>query len=806
MPRWIIEGLATYEESKRSSTGRARSNQFDMFVRAAVLAHEEIDLDAVTNGPYEFPRGNAAYLYGGKFMQYIFDREGDDKARRMSHAGGNHTIPYATNRQIYRATGHTFDELWDDWNVYLRDKYTTQLEAVERAGVREGRRLTFDTDGHISAQYSRDGTLLYWLADDGVSRDRIRAMPVGGNVGDAHDIVDSDRFGGFCVLSDGSIVYEQTQSFRQEYDFQDLLYRDLDGDIVRLTRGLRARDPDVSHDEKRIAFYINAASHSKLAVMPLERDGSWEVIFEGGARDMVYQPNWSPDDRRIVFSLREGADRDIAVIDVTSRAVTRITDDRAIDGDPMWSPDGKTIYFSSDRTGIYNIYAHDLETGTLWQVTNVIGGAFDPAISPDGTRLAYHGFDAGGYDMYEIAIDRAHWTLARPYVDERPDPTVILDSPSPPQRRRYRPLETIGPHVYELDYQLDTSIGHQITLRTRGGDAANLHSWNLAATLGLDDGDLNLGAAYGYSGFRYPFRVSANRTVAERQGYRVDELTMPYKEETLSATVSLGIPTRRPTRGSFSLSIDFDADLRRLIETPDLDPMPGEPIPRAPTSGYFQDGFALRGSWQYTRGYSETLGQTEGQELSASIRYDDPALGATFRTLNLSWAYRAYVKLPWGQTPVLSVRYAGGIRSGDVDRGAAFTLGSTPDQDVASSILGTARVSGSGYLRGYPQGVVDGDTYQLLNLEYRHRLWQIEKGLSTLPIYLRRLHVAVLGDAGTAYDGQFQADHVLVSAGGALRLDVVIGYFAPGSFEVGYARGFSNDGIDETWFLLTTTL
>jgi hypothetical protein len=71
MPRWIIEGLATYEESKRSSAGRTRASLFDAYLRVPVLAGDEQRLDEFTNSPLKFPRGNAAYLYGSHFLKYV---------------------------------------------------------------------------------------------------------------------------------------------------------------------------------------------------------------------------------------------------------------------------------------------------------------------------------------------------------------------------------------------------------------------------------------------------------------------------------------------------------------------------------------------------------------------------------------------------------------------------------------------------------------------------------------------------------------------------------------------------------------
>jgi len=75
------------------------------------------------------------------------------------------------------------------------------------------------------------------------------------------------------------------------------------------------------------------------------------------------------------------------------------------------------------------------------------------------------------------------------------------------------------------------------------------------------------------------------------------------------------------------------------------------------------------------------------------------------------------------------------------------------------------------------------------------------------PVYLRRLHFAILSDTGTAFDTTFDASRDLrTSLGAALRLDAFFGYFVPGTFEIGYARGLTDGGINETWFLLTGSL
>jgi hypothetical protein len=214
---------------------------------------------------------------------------------------------------------------------------------------------------------------------------------------------------------------------------------------------------------------------------------------------------------------------------------------------------------------------------------------------------------------------------------------------------------------------------------------------------------------------------------------------------------------------------------------------------------------AARVAFSSVRSWTFALGPTTGFDASLSLRYDDPAIGATYRNVTLSYAFDRYFRL-WGVSPVLAVRLQGALRAGDLVRPGSFSLGGIPAQDVVQSIVNSTRTSSIGYLRGYPARTIAGNQYHLLNLEYRQELWRIEHGVATLPIYIRRLHLGILSDMGTAYDNAFDADtNFRASVGAALRLDAFFGYFVPGTFELGYAHGLIG-GLSETWFLLTGSL
>jgi hypothetical protein len=809
MPRWIIEGIAVYEESKRSAGGRNRGTRFDEIIRIARHANKMLRLDEVSGAPRQYPRGNAVYIYGSHFLEYVFDRFGDDRLREMAHASGDWAVPFAVNRQIAKVVGKPFTELYDDWNAYLRDKYGMQEMAAERRGLVTGRALTHSAESNLLAHYTADGKELYWLEYTGYDLAKVRAIPVGGDVSSARDVVQIDALGPFDVEPDGSLVYEQGRQWRRDYSYEDLFRWDArTHETTRLTTGRRARDPAVSPDGRRIAYSLNERAESVIAVMPHGPEEPGSVVWRGQRYDQAYQPAWSPDGTRIAFSAwRHGGYRDILVVEIASGHVTEVTHDRAIDMSPAWTTDGKTLYFDSDRTGISNIYAYDFTDGATWQVTNVLGGAFQVDVSPDGKRIAYEAaVPAGGYDLFELPIDRASWLPARPYVDDRPAPVDVRDdSVAVTPERPYRAVETLSPQAWTV--QVDTAT-RTASLQTSGSDLAGLHGYALGLGLDLERGDVNVGASYGYGGWRPNVRFAMSRSLVERGGWRIDGVSKRFREEDWSGTVSMAVPFESRPSSSWTFSADYDADWFRLVERPPgaTLPDPNERKPVMPATDYVQAGVGTRLAYSQVRGTTFGLGPRYGFDASVSVRLDHPAFGATYRNVTMSYASDWYRKL-WGDTPVLYARLVGAFRSGDLVRAGSFSLGGMPVQDVARAIVESTRTGSTGYLRGYPVRSIVGNQFHLLNLEYRQELWNIEHGLATLPVYFRRMHVAALSDVGTAYDTSFSASRdVRWSVGAALRVDAYFGYFVPGTFEIGYARGLTEGGIGQTWLLLTGSL
>lgn len=106
-----------------------------------------------------------------------------------------------------------------------------------------------------------------------------------------------------------------------------------------------------------------------------------------------FDPSLTRDGSRVVFaSTQHRATSDLYIKDVSSRTVTRLTDDPAQDVMPAVSPDGKYVTFSSDRDGSWDLFMMPTTGGNPVRLTNESTHDLHPTWSPDGTRIAFSRF------------------------------------------------------------------------------------------------------------------------------------------------------------------------------------------------------------------------------------------------------------------------------------------------------------------------------------------------------------------------------------------------------------------------------
>jgi TolB protein len=184
----------------------------------------------------------------------------------------------------------------------------------------------------------------------------------------------------------------------------ELFLMDAAGKNLRRLTGNRAADltPQWSPDGRWIAFASDRARPGEPEIWVMRADGSGAHRLVASAnhpwQDRQYSPTWSPDGRRIVFTMAASAENpELYVVGADGRGLKRLTrtggtlDDPADDTMPDWAADGRTIVFVSNR---------GRTTSDLWTMRADGSGQrplsrrpssddWNPRLSPDGDAVAF---------------------------------------------------------------------------------------------------------------------------------------------------------------------------------------------------------------------------------------------------------------------------------------------------------------------------------------------------------------------------------------------------------------------------------
>jgi hypothetical protein len=821
--KWILEGLAVYEESEHTSGGRLRSSQWNMFMRADVLEGNVAPLDVFSNTPRRWPQGNIYYVYGSFFMQWLVETYGEGALRRMIDDYGSQLVPYGMNRSVKRATGRTFEQMYPSFVDTLRREFNAQTEAIRARGIREGVRVT---SGGNNAEHPRwvprnawaghEGDLLYYR-DDGHDRAGFFVLPVkrdaAGRVTAVDDrarelMIRTNGDGSAVFTPQGGVVFSQTEVTNYLFDFNDLSYLPpgekspggLEGRRLRLTHGFRAANPDVSPDGRRIVFATNHRGTTTLEIADLDQDAlsNRKALVPSGRFDQAFTPRWSPDNVHVAYSAwTRGGYRDIRLVDTRDGSYVSVTHDRALDQDPSFSRDGKTLYFTSDRTGVMNVYAYDVEATTLRQVTNAINGAYYPEPSPDGKTLAYIGYTHAGFDLFVMPLDPATFLDALPYDDasrgDAPPLPVHHDYPV----HAYHPLETLFPRAYSGSVG-PGDFGYTATVTATGSDIAGLHSVSASLTSAVKNPSLQTDLQYSYGGLPVDLSFHVYRTITPGSGYSLNgsnQISFVAEQAGFESGASFSLP-RAFDNQSFSVTYSFQRTAANLsAPVSQFDPYG---TPSFPNRGYV--GVAHVG-WSYsnTEQYLWSVSPESGIAMGAGVDVSDGILASQYKGYDASANFAAYLKIPWLRHHVLGLHASAGTSGGGYPGQGQFYVGGFDDLNVVDT-LRNQLAQGGVVLRGYPVVEEAGSNYALFNGEYRFPILNVDRGVSTYPVFLNRLYGTVFTDVGSAFGAPSTADFK-VGSGAELRVDFTIGYIESFNFRLGYAHGWSTDGLDKLYFL-----
>ena len=170
--------------------------------------------------------------------------------------------------------------------------------------------------------------------------------------------------------------------------------------VVQGTAGIEA--PRVAPNNSGFVFSANAPvpgkpGQAQRTTLLRDYTGSQEPLTTQA------QPNadvrYSADSASLIYSRKNGANTDIYMMSLSSRAEKRLTDDTAIDKQPALSPDGALFAFVSDRGGRQGVHVARVDGAAMrcadgsearsCKLTTASGDHENPVWSPRGDWIAY---------------------------------------------------------------------------------------------------------------------------------------------------------------------------------------------------------------------------------------------------------------------------------------------------------------------------------------------------------------------------------------------------------------------------------
>ncbi len=774
-PTWMIEGLATYEETEATAFGRGRNPDSRMVVRMAALEDRFLREDEATYGFDPWPGGQGPYLFGEAFLRDLSGKHGDGVVPALARRQSGKIIPYFDDLTAREVTGSTFHAQWRAWTDRSRAAFGEAAEGVRAHGLTQSRAVTERGIRQGEPRYSPDGS---WIAYSSRTLTRfpsIRLVRPDGR--EDRFLADRNGGSGLSWTPDGkTIVFAESEVLHFYSVRSDLRAVDVEtGRVRKISKGLRARDPSVSPDGTSIVFARYVGDRSELFVIGLDGKGV-RALTESEPGTEWSGPVWSPRGDRIAAArLKPGGWLDVVLVDPATGTLSSLTEDRAKDVEPTWTPDGTAVVFRSDRDGTSDLYAVRLEDRRLVRLTNVLGGAFTPSVDPSGREVAFSNYTSRGFDVHVAPLGIDDAPSAEPFVDPYPPahaaviPSEIKDGP-------YRPLGTLWPRFWSPVFY-ESGGEWKLGAATGGSDPLFRHFWGTTVTHGTESDRFNFRGFYQYDRFYPTLLLSGEDATDVQEETRV-------RTRTFNARITF--PVYRTMRASQSMSLAWR---REQQETLDL----------ARDERLELGGLEAAWTLSSARRYPYSVAPVEGARLRLAYVKEDPAFGSDLSLDKATIDGRLFLR-GFGESDTIALRGQGGFTRGEPDFTRSFTIGGFPDSTLFDLVDTNLAL-----LRGYPDDAFSGRAFAAANVEYRVPLGYPERGWRTLPLFLRNLHASVFFDAAHAWTGEFRMEDVSTAAGVALGADSYIGHRLPFTAEVGVGQGFGEKGETRFYFRLDLT-
>jgi hypothetical protein len=794
LPVWYMEGMAVETESRYTHAGRLKSNYYRALIRSLVLddkwGEEDIaDINELRTPTW--PRGLRPYFFGSLLWHEMTIKKSEKIMGKLNqrYAG---RVPFFINGPAEDEFGKNYSQLLEE--MYSKKKLFAldEMAQIKRHKTTSGQafKTSQNTISMRKAVISRNQKNMVYIkttaeTDDQIillkrRKSRTSFLKVSSKV--VAEKKNIDRLSWFPDSK--RIVFSATDTVDRYYTLADLYITDTQaGKTEKITEGLRAREPSVSPDGVSIAFIKQEAGISHLAMVNAKGQGH-RILYSPALGSRVSHPAFLNNDE-IIFSerLKNGKEY-LRIYDLTNLDTRTVLSRFQPARNPQKTPDG--VVFVSERTGVSNLYITNLFQNAE-PLTNSLTQVTDGTIDSRNRKLYYSELTGSGPRLKTTA-------LISPPMNPRP----ILNPdkyewPAPNTQKQavktttgdYSAWPYILPH-YWMPFFLVIPDGVSFSASTSSADPVGHHFWGL--DVGTDTLTEEASVSFNYVNQQTPMTLSIYYASLYTYIYGSESTSHNQYGQFDGGFYLPGLSSK--WRGGFGF-LYASSKVEDLEEFKRLGP-------------------SLSFSYSNSSQKGLQISPESGQEASVNYTYFIPevnqdSVGYSRTTVSGSQYLSSF--LPKRHAIALRTHGFFTPRNRNVLLGTTSTGG-----EALFSMFESPQV-----VRGYPTGEFIGWTMITAGLEYRFPLAYPFAGSGTLPLFLRKLHAALVVDGVTLEGGYYDADLDGVlketklgttywGTGLELRLDTTALYHVPLRFRLGLFYGLNAKAYGQFQPVLGVTL
>ena len=159
-----------------------------------------------------------------------------------------------------------------------------------------------------------------------------------------------------------------------------------------------------SPDGKRIAYSLADGESAQIYVA--NADASAPRQLTNTPFFINTSPAWSPDGKRLAFVSNRGGTPQVYVMSADGGDAKRLTFQGNYNQTPDWSPRGDLIAFTArDERNAFDLFTVNVDSGKITRLTQDQGNNEEPSFSPNGRLIVFTSTRSGPSQLYVMTFD-----------------------------------------------------------------------------------------------------------------------------------------------------------------------------------------------------------------------------------------------------------------------------------------------------------------------------------------------------------------------------------------------------------------